>query len=163
MLEVMDARFVRRFALEMLVLSAFSAVGPILYRRDRSLFDMWEITCLVFIPIFYVLAGFVIYPFRVRHLVRGSKQARRYGRYFGAVVFLMALFQAFATILISPGGPEEWRPHTRSIFAVYALLVAILDFQAWRVLASNNPLELTPPPRRLKPNDKSRIPNPNPR
>ena len=133
----------RRFALEMLLLYTFSALGPIIYRRDRSLFDTWEITCFIFVPIFYALAGLVIYDIRARRLGRGSKQARRYGWYFGGVVLLMALFQAFVTILLSPGGPEEARPYVWSICAVYALVIAVLDFQAWRESASNNSLERT--------------------
>jgi hypothetical protein len=125
-----------RFSLEMLVLSVFSSVGPILFRRNHSLFDTWEISCFIFVPILYALAGLVIYDFRVRHIGRKSKRARKYGRYFGAVVFLMALFQAFTTVLISPGGPGVSKPVFRIICMGYALLIAILDFQAWRAFSS---------------------------
>jgi hypothetical protein len=91
--------------------------------------------CVAVVPIVYILAGKVIYDFRVRRFDMNRRQARLYGLYYGAVVALAALFQAFATVLFSPGGPIELKPYTAVICVVYAALMAVLDFQAWKVLA----------------------------
>jgi hypothetical protein len=130
----MSGRMLTRWAIEVLILYASSAVGPIIYARDRSLFDTWELVSLILLPTVYALAGLVVYDVRVRPIGRGSKKARRYGWYFGGLVFLMAVFQAVYTVLISPGGPEVPRRYVPGLCAVYALAVAALDFQAWKTL-----------------------------
>jgi peptidoglycan/LPS O-acetylase OafA/YrhL len=130
----MSSRIFKRFAIEMFVISTSSAIGPWIYRKHRSFFDTWELVSFILIPIFYALAGLVIYDFRARRLGRGSRLAKHYGWYFGGVIFLMTIFQAVFTILVSPGGPTNIQPYIATISISYAILVCVLDFQAWKVL-----------------------------
>lgn len=113
-----------------------SAIGPALYQWDKSWFDVWEIASFVLVPIVYLLAGLVICRFRVRHLDPRGQPSRRYGLYFGTIVFLMAVFQAVMMLMISPGGPPGVQPYLPAICVVYALLIAILDYHAWRILSA---------------------------
>jgi len=93
----------------MAVLYLLSLAGVLLQQGSRRIFDYWELTFALLVPIICVVAGKMVYDYRVRKYGLTAGRARYYAFFFGVTVLLMAAFQTISTVLFSPGGPEELR------------------------------------------------------
>ena len=122
-----------RAALTMLIISSVSLLGPIIYAYDRSLFDLYEMAGVIFIPIAYILTALSIHSRRSKRLPDGLRPA--YGRLLSAICLGACVMSIIATLGTSPGGPAGLRDGLWFWLGLSALFSALWSYRLQLLLA----------------------------
>ena len=117
----------------MLIVGGLSLIGPAIQAYDRSLFDVYEMAGVLFIPIAYILIALSLHGWRSKRLPVQVRQP--YGLLLSGLCLSACAMSIIATLGSSPGGPEGLRQGMWLWLGLCAIFTALLSYRLERLLA----------------------------
>jgi hypothetical protein len=115
-------------------------IGEVIRRKSISKFDVFELFSFLILPLMYIGIAKAIYSYRLSKFETDTPNkelktsVNKYRLLYILAIVLLCFYQAFITIVISPGGPEELKGTFWLWTILYIFLYGILIISAERYL-----------------------------